>query len=97
MAPRVLVWARTSALASVSEAAERTGRKPEVILDWEAGRARPTLSQLERLADEYGVSVNVLLLPAPPQTPDPPPDFRSPSDGREPISRKSCCGPLLQS
>lgn len=88
VAPEVLVWARESALASVSDAAERTGRPHEMILDWEAGRDRPTYSQLERLADEYGVSVNVLLLPQAPAVPEPPPDFRSLSDGiREPISR----------
>lgn len=88
VAPEVLVWARKSALATVSEAAERTGQPPETILAWEADRDRPTYSQLERLADEYGVSVNVLLLPTAPDIPEPPPDFRSPSDGiREPISR----------
>lgn len=85
--PRVLEWARTSALASIAEAAERTGRDPQTIRDWEDGTSFPTFSQLEHLAEEYGVSVNVLLLPQPPPTPEPPPDFRSPSDGREPISR----------
>jgi transcriptional regulator with XRE-family HTH domain len=85
--PAVLFWARQSALATVAEAAERTGQPDATILGWEAGRARPTYGQLERLADEYGVSVNVLLLPAPPRIPQPPPDFRSPSGGREPISR----------
>lgn len=87
VAPAVLVWARQSALATVAEAAERTSQPDAKILDWEAGQAHPTYSQLERLADEYGVSVNVLLLPAPPRIPQPPPDFRSPSGGREPISR----------
>lgn len=87
VAPEVLVWARQSALASVVDAAERTGRESQTILDWEAGRDRPTYGQLERLADEYGVSVNALLLPAAPPTPESPPDFRSPSQARESISR----------
>lgn len=87
VAPDVLVWARESALASVAEAAERVNRDPATILDWEVGRAQPTYGQLERLADEYGVSVNVLLLPQRPQIAEPPPDFRSPSGGREPLSR----------
>lgn len=84
--PKVLVWARKSALATVEEAAERTGREPKTVLDWEAGRDRPTWGQLEHLADEYGVSVNALLLPEAPDTPEPPPDFRSAS-GQEPLSR----------
>jgi len=84
--PAVLIWARNSALATVDEAAARTGREAKVITDWEAGRDRPTWSQLEHLADEYGVSVNALLLPQAPDTPLPPPDFRSPS-GQEPLSR----------
>jgi Zn-dependent peptidase ImmA (M78 family) len=75
-------------LASVEEAAERTGQPVQVVRDWEAGSAHPTYAQLERLADEYGVSLNVLLLPEPPAGPRPPPDFRAPSPGiREPISR----------
>lgn len=88
VAPEVLIGARRSALATLEEAAERTGQTSEAIRDWEAGRSQPTYSQLERMADEYGVSVNVLLLPTPPHTPEPPPDFRSPLEGiREPISR----------
>jgi Zn-dependent peptidase ImmA (M78 family) len=86
VAREVLVWARKSALATVAEAAECTGQPDATILDWEAGRAQPTFSQLERLANEYGVSANVLLLPAAPHIPQPPPDFRSPG-GHEPISR----------
>jgi Zn-dependent peptidase ImmA (M78 family) len=89
VAPDVLVWARQSALATVAEAAERTGRDPQTVLDWEAGRELPTYSQLEHLADEYGISVNVLLLPERPHSPEPPPDFRSPTDGQASISRRT--------
>jgi len=88
VAPAVLAWARRTALASVDEAAERTGQPVEVIRNWEAGGSEPSFAQLERLADEYGISINVLLLPEPPPGQEPPPDFRAPSPGvREPISR----------
>ena len=87
VAPDVLVWARQSALASAADASERTGQPEDVIGDWEAGRSQPTYGQLERLADEYGVSVNVLLLPARPQIPEPPPDFRAPTGGHDRLSR----------
>lgn len=51
---------------------------------------RPTYGQLEKLADEYGISVNALLLPTPPTGQEPPPDYRSASGhGREPISRRT--------
>lgn len=86
---QVLVWARRSATATVEEAAERTEQSVATIRDWEAERAQPSFAQLERLADEYGVSYNALLLPEPPSTPEPPPDFRSPSGRREPISRRT--------
>jgi Zn-dependent peptidase ImmA (M78 family) len=87
VAPDVLVWARQSALASLADASERTGQPEATIRDWEAGRSQPTYGQLERLADEYGVSVNVLLLPDRPQVPEPPPDFRAPAGGHERLSR----------
>ncbi|MEX1172801.1 MAG: XRE family transcriptional regulator [Chloroflexota bacterium] len=87
VAPDVLVWARQSALASRAEAAERTGQSEDTIGAWEAGDTRPTYGQLERLADEYGVSVNVLLLPNRPSIPQPPPDFRAPKGQHERLSR----------
>jgi Zn-dependent peptidase ImmA (M78 family)/transcriptional regulator with XRE-family HTH domain len=84
--PAVLVWARHSALATLDEAAAHTGKDAKVVADWEAGRERPTWGQLENLAEEYGISANVLLLPEAPDVPQPPPDFRSPS-GQEALSR----------
>lgn len=87
VAPDVLVWARESALATTVEAAERVGQPEATVRRWEAGTERPTFGQLERLADEYGVSVNVLLLPVRPDLPEPPPDFRAPTDPRQPLSR----------
>src|SRR5437870_5320916 len=90
VAPDVLVWARRSALASESEAAEGIRRPVATIMAWEAGREQPTFSQLEMLADEYGISVNALLLPEPPEGQEPPPDYRSGSGrGHEPIGRRT--------
>lgn len=90
VAPEVLRWARHTALASETEAAEAVGRPIETISAWEAGQAAPTYGQLEKLADEYGVSTNVLLLPKAPNLKDPPPDFRAFSGrAREPIGRRT--------
>lgn len=86
VAPDVLVWARQSARATLAEAAERTGQSEATVRGWETGLGQPTYSQLERLADEYGVSANVLLLPSRPNVPQPPPDFRVPG-GAEGLSR----------
>ncbi len=68
VAPDVLVWARQSGLATLADASERTGQPEDMIRAWELGNAKPTYGQLERLADEYGVSVNVLLLPSRPNS-----------------------------
>jgi Zn-dependent peptidase ImmA (M78 family) len=87
VAPDVLVWARQSALATLADASERTGQPEDTIRAWELGNAKPTYGQLERLADEYGVSLNVLLLPSRPNLPLPPPDFRAPKGQHERLSR----------
>ncbi|MEA2676993.1 MAG: hypothetical protein QOJ81_1134 [Chloroflexota bacterium] len=89
VSPDVLIWARESALASLQDAADRVAKDQDTIRKWEAGDERPTFAQLERLADEYGVSTNVLLLPTRPDVPDPPPDFRAAGNGREPLSRQA--------
>jgi Zn-dependent peptidase ImmA (M78 family) len=75
-------------MAALEEVARSVGQPVTLLQDWEAGRSKPTFSQLERLADEYGISLNALLLPHPPPSDDPIPDFRTPSpELREPISR----------
>lgn len=90
VAPKVLVWARRSSLSSEVEAAASIGRPVETIRAWEAGREQPTYGQLEDLATEYGLSINALLLPAPPAVQEAPPDYRSTSGrSREPISRRT--------
>lgn len=51
--PDILVWARTSAGLSVSEAARRLGVKEERLQSWEVGEDLPSVPQLRDLADVY--------------------------------------------
>lgn len=50
------------------EVAERLAVTPEEVLQWEAGRAKPGLSKLERLAALYGREIDYFLR----ETPSPP-------------------------
>ena len=71
-------WARER--AGVMQADELLGRFPK-LPEWEAGTARPTLSQLEDFARALHVPIGYLFLPAPPEELLPIPDFRT-HDGR---------------
>ncbi len=48
-----------------------------LIEAWEAGTSPVALTKLENMADYFKRPVAAFLLPRPPQTPPPPPDFRS--------------------
>lgn len=50
------------------EVANRLGVQPDEIIDWETGRAKPSLRQLERLARLYGREIDYFLK----ETPGPP-------------------------
>tara|TARA_R110002049_G_scaffold108883_1_gene257490 strand:+ start:4606 stop:5739 length:1134 start_codon:yes stop_codon:yes gene_type:complete len=63
--PAVVTWARERAGFSV-DAAVSDFRK---IVEWEAGEAFPSYSQLERMADKFKVPVAVFFFPAPPDLP----------------------------
>lgn len=63
--PAVVTWARERAGFSV-DAAISDFRK---IVEWEAGAAFPSYSQLERMADKFKVPVAVFFFPAPPDLP----------------------------
>jgi Zn-dependent peptidase ImmA (M78 family) len=70
--PRMLRWARERAGYSTEAL---LGRFPKLV-DWEEGRLRPTLKQLERFARATHVPVGFLFLLEPPEESVPIPDFR---------------------
>jgi Zn-dependent peptidase ImmA (M78 family) len=61
----LIVWARTRAGFSLSDAVEKFAH----IEEWEAGTALPSYPQLEKLADEFKVPIAVFFFPEPPKTP----------------------------
>lgn len=61
----LIVWARTRAGISLSDAAQKFVH----IEEWEAGTALPSYPQLEKLADEFKVPIAVFFFPKPPKTP----------------------------
>ena len=83
--PELLIWARETAGLEVTEVARRLSK----IDKWERGDARPTVSQLETLSDLYKRPLAAFFLPAPPQEPPLPTDFRVlPGDEPHSLSRR---------
>lgn len=72
----MLVWARESAAVGIEEAAKYVGATAEKLAAWEAGKDRPTINQLYKLADKYKRPVSVFYLPKPPK------DFQALKDFR---------------
>lgn len=74
--PAVLVWARETAGYSIEGAADKVGVAQERLEAWEAGKARPGISHLRRLASTYKRPLPALFLARPPEEPPELPDFR---------------------
>jgi Zn-dependent peptidase ImmA (M78 family)/DNA-binding transcriptional regulator YiaG len=88
--PAVLKWARESAGLSIEEVAKRVGATVETVMRWESGERQPTLQTLEKLSVFYKRPLAVLFLPAPPQEPPLPRDFRVlPGKQSLPLSRET--------
>src|SRR5579863_5056713 len=79
--PKLLRWARERARLEPGKLEKRFPRLP----DWESGKTKPTLRQLENFADATAVPIGYLFLPEPPEEPLPIPDFRTLAD--KPIGR----------
>jgi len=75
--PELLVWARKTAGYMVEEAAEKLKIPPKRLEMWEAGIENPTLGKLRRAADIYKRPSAIFHLPEPPESPEPPHDFRA--------------------
>jgi len=89
--PAVLKWARESAGIPATNVAERLDISPELINQWESGGKRPTLRQLEELANSiYKRPLAAFFLPSPPKEPPLPKDFRTLDSKRaQPLSPKT--------
>jgi Zn-dependent peptidase ImmA (M78 family) len=73
----LLVWARKSASMSLEEAAKKLGVPIEKLHSWEHGEARPTIRQLQGIANAYKQSFAAFYLDEPPELFKPPAkDFR---------------------
>lgn len=74
--PELLEWGRTSAGFAVDEAAAKAAVAPEQVVAWEAGKDRPTINQLRKLAKAYKRPISLFYLSAVPRDFQPPHDFR---------------------
>ena len=77
--PRMLRWARER--AGLRDVESLRGRFPK-IAEWETGKTRPTLKQLEAFANKVHVPIGYLFLQEPPEERLPIPDFRT-LDGKK--------------
>ena len=72
--PQLLHWARER--AGIHNVDGLLGRFPK-LGEWETGETRPTLKQLQALAQALHVPIGYLFLPEPPEESVPIPDFRT--------------------
>jgi len=89
--PGLLKWARESIGKGTDDVADKLDVSEETVRRWEAGRERPSLSQLEKLAEDvYKRPLAVFFLPRPPEEPPLPRDFRVlPSGAKPPLSPRT--------
>lgn len=75
--PEILTWARESAgYTATEEVAKKLQVKPERLASWEAGKNRPTINQLRKMATVYKRPLSVFYLQEVPRTFQPLRDFR---------------------
>lgn len=70
--PALFTWARERKGLTVQEVANRTGISITDLTFWEEGEMQPAYSELERLADLYGVPTATFFFPEPPEIGDDP-------------------------
>lgn len=76
--PETLKWARESANLPIDDVADRMGKDPDVIQEWEDGVSSPTYIQLERLAyNVYKRPIAVFFFPERPEEVTPQRSFRT--------------------
>jgi len=56
--------ARVNANMTQGEAAEKLHITKQTLVNWEAGRTEPTVSQFRAISELYGIPISFLFLPA---------------------------------
>lgn len=74
--PDLLIWARKAAGLSIAEAARKAKVEGVVLVEWEQGKARPTVAKLRLLGSAYKRPIAVFYLPNPPKDFSPLKDYR---------------------
>ena len=74
--PQVLIWLRESAGWKIEEVSKRLGTTSEIILEFEAGKKSPTLSQLMILSELYKRPLASFFLSKPKEEKPLPKDYR---------------------
>lgn len=89
--PNVLKWARKTIGMNINDVAKKIKKiTANTIENWEKGEGKPTISHLERLASIYKRPLTAFLLPAPPEEPPIPTDFRTrPSEEEKTLNPKT--------
>ena len=72
----VLRWARETIALPLEEAARKLKVKAKQLAEWEAGTARPTINQLQLIANLYKRPIAIFFLPKRPADRRPPRDYR---------------------
>src|SRR6476620_11195609 len=80
----VLAWARKERGLSEQEAAKRLKLTPQALADLETGNKKPSLKQLDSIAQQYQIPFASLMMPEPLPAIKRPADFRT-YGGKEPI------------
>jgi Zn-dependent peptidase ImmA (M78 family)/DNA-binding XRE family transcriptional regulator len=75
--PDILRWARVRAHLTIERLARKLQVKPDLVASWEAGDAKPSFPQAERLAKKLYIPFAYLFLSAPPNDQIPLTDFRT--------------------
>lgn len=85
--PAMLRWARSTAGLTDEQLARTAGVSLEKWQAWESGRQAPTFRQLEKIAHRCRRPVALFYLPAPPEEPPLPADYRQAggAGGRPPL------------
>lgn len=88
--PKILIWARKSIGLSIQEVAKKIKASEDIVIKWELGDKKPTLTQLKRLTNIYKRPLALFYSPQPPKEASLPKDFRNlTEDKRIPFSTKT--------